>query len=114
MSPQYISLFTLSERITLCRYATVRSSTVIADHGTSWLIFSPPAVLSGDREAIGKFTESDWLEIIAVTHAGMTAEGVLKDSFCFQSGCSGAILPRRSKANMACGYKGCSVHNVPS
>src|SRR4029077_4513644 len=33
------------------------------------------AVLTGDREARGKFTEKDWREIVAVTHAGMsTAE----------------------------------------
>src|SRR5690242_8044526 len=32
------------------------------------------SVLAGDREAIGKFTESDWLEIVAVTHAGMSTE----------------------------------------
>ena len=32
------------------------------------------AVLTGDREAISKFTESDWLEIVAVTHAGMSTE----------------------------------------
>jgi hypothetical protein len=33
------------------------------------------SVLSGDHAAMGKFTEKDWLEIVAVTHAGMsTAE----------------------------------------
>jgi phosphoglycolate phosphatase-like HAD superfamily hydrolase len=32
------------------------------------------SVLAGDREAMGKFTESDWLEIVAVTHAGMSTE----------------------------------------
>ena len=40
------------------------------------------AVLAGDREAMSKFTESDWLEIIAVTHAGMSTEefqGLVKD-----------------------------------
>jgi hypothetical protein len=28
--------------------------------------------LTGYREAMEKFTESDWLEIVAVTHAGMS------------------------------------------
>jgi phosphoglycolate phosphatase-like HAD superfamily hydrolase len=32
------------------------------------------SVLTGDREAMSKFAERDWLEIIAVTHAGMSTE----------------------------------------
>jgi phosphoglycolate phosphatase-like HAD superfamily hydrolase len=32
------------------------------------------SVLTGDREAMAKFTEKDWLDIIAVTHAGMGTE----------------------------------------
>jgi phosphoglycolate phosphatase-like HAD superfamily hydrolase len=32
------------------------------------------AVLERDREAMSKFTEADWMEIIAVTHAGMSTE----------------------------------------
>jgi phosphoserine phosphatase len=32
------------------------------------------SVLAGDREAMGKFTEGDWLQIVAVTHAGMSTE----------------------------------------
>jgi hypothetical protein len=32
------------------------------------------AVLEDDREAMSKFTESDWLQIVAVTHAGMSTE----------------------------------------
>ncbi len=32
------------------------------------------SVLAGDREAMSKFTESDWLQIVAVTHAGMSTE----------------------------------------
>ena len=32
------------------------------------------AVLEGDRPAMGKFTESEWMEIVAVTHAGMSTE----------------------------------------
>jgi hypothetical protein len=30
------------------------------------------AVLDGDRAAMAKFTEKDWMEIVAVTHAGMS------------------------------------------
>jgi hypothetical protein len=32
------------------------------------------AVLSGDKEAISKFSEKDWVEILAVTHSGMSTE----------------------------------------
>jgi phosphoglycolate phosphatase-like HAD superfamily hydrolase len=36
------------------------------------------AVLTGDREAMAKFTEGDWAEIIGATHAGMTTEQFVK------------------------------------
>ena len=32
------------------------------------------AILSGDREAIAKFSEQDWAKIIGVTHSGMSTE----------------------------------------
>jgi phosphoserine phosphatase len=32
------------------------------------------AALSGDQEALTKFTERDWFEIVATTHAGMSTE----------------------------------------
>ena len=32
------------------------------------------SVLAGDREAMSKFSESDWMEILGVTHAGMSTE----------------------------------------
>ncbi len=32
------------------------------------------SVLSGDREAMAKFTEKDWVEIVGVTHSGMGTE----------------------------------------
>src|SRR5208282_2996743 len=32
------------------------------------------SVLAGDKTAMGKFTEGDWLEIVAVTHTGMSNE----------------------------------------
>src|SRR5271167_4863020 len=35
------------------------------------------SVLTGDREAMAKFTEKDWMEIVAVTHSGMGTEDFL-------------------------------------
>jgi haloacid dehalogenase-like hydrolase len=35
------------------------------------------AVLSGDRAAMAKFSEHDWTEIIAATHAGMSTDAFL-------------------------------------
>jgi hypothetical protein len=35
------------------------------------------SVLSGDRAALGKFTEADWLQIVAATHTGMSNEAFL-------------------------------------
>src|SRR3954453_5745327 len=32
------------------------------------------SVLASDRGAMGKFTEKDWFEIVAVTHSGMSSE----------------------------------------
>jgi phosphoglycolate phosphatase-like HAD superfamily hydrolase len=32
------------------------------------------SVLTGDREAMSKFTETDWMQIVAVTHSGMGTE----------------------------------------
>jgi phosphoserine phosphatase len=40
------------------------------------------SVLAGDHAAMGKFTESDWMQIVAATHAGMSTEafqGLVKD-----------------------------------
>jgi phosphoglycolate phosphatase-like HAD superfamily hydrolase len=37
------------------------------------------AILGGDEKAIGKFVESDWEKILAVTHSGMTTEAFLAD-----------------------------------
>jgi phosphoglycolate phosphatase-like HAD superfamily hydrolase len=40
------------------------------------------SVLAGDREAMGRFTEGDWLQIVAVTHTGMSNEafaGLVQD-----------------------------------
>ncbi len=35
------------------------------------------SVLAGDRAAMAKFTEGDWAEIVAATHAGMNTEAFL-------------------------------------
>lgn len=40
------------------------------------------SVLADDRAAMSKFTEADWLQIVAITHAGMSTEafeGIVKD-----------------------------------
>jgi phosphoglycolate phosphatase-like HAD superfamily hydrolase len=40
------------------------------------------SVLAGDRAAMSKFTEADWMQIVAVTHSGMSTEafrGLVKD-----------------------------------
>jgi phosphoserine phosphatase len=40
------------------------------------------AVLAGDTDAMNTFTEADWMQIVAVTHAGMSTEafqGFVKD-----------------------------------
>jgi phosphoglycolate phosphatase-like HAD superfamily hydrolase len=48
---------------------------VLAPRHAEWHDAEPfKSVLSGDREALGKFTEHDWFEIIAATHAGMTSD----------------------------------------
>lgn len=36
------------------------------------------AVLANDREAMAKFSDSDWEIVVAATHAGMTTEAFLK------------------------------------
>jgi phosphoglycolate phosphatase-like HAD superfamily hydrolase len=36
------------------------------------------AVLTGDREAMARFTEGDWAKIIGATHAGMTNEAFVQ------------------------------------
>ena len=35
------------------------------------------AVLAGDHAAMAKFTEGDWMQIVAVTHAGMSTEAFI-------------------------------------
>jgi phosphoserine phosphatase len=47
----------------------------LAPQHPEWKTKEPfQAVLTGDREAMAKFGEGDWAEIIGATHAGMTTE----------------------------------------
>jgi phosphoserine phosphatase len=48
---------------------------VLAPQHPAWRNAEPfKSVLSGDVGAVGKFTERDWFEILAATHAGMSTE----------------------------------------
>jgi phosphoglycolate phosphatase-like HAD superfamily hydrolase len=50
----------------------------MAPNHPDWKTTEPfKSVLSGDREAMSKFSEKDWMEIVAVTHAGMGTEEFL-------------------------------------
>jgi len=47
----------------------------LAPQHPEWMDTQPfKAALENDREAMSKFTESDWMQIVAVTHAGMRTE----------------------------------------
>jgi phosphoglycolate phosphatase-like HAD superfamily hydrolase len=51
----------------------------LAPQHPEWKTKEPfKAVLTRDREAMAKFSEGDWAEIIGATHAGMTTEQFLK------------------------------------
>jgi len=53
-------------------FALDRLASMAPDH-PEWKDTEPfKSVLTGDHEAMGKFTEKDWMEIVAVTHAGMS------------------------------------------
>jgi len=45
----------------------------LAPQHPEWKTKQPfQAVLTGDKQALSKFTESDWMQIVAATHAGMS------------------------------------------
>ena len=51
---------------------------VMAPQHPDWKTTEPfKSVLTGDKEGMSKFTEKDWMEIVAVTHAGMGTEEFL-------------------------------------
>jgi hypothetical protein len=53
-------------------FALDRLAAMAPDH-PEWKTTEPfKAVLTGDHAAMAKFSEKDWLEIVAVTHAGMS------------------------------------------
>jgi phosphoglycolate phosphatase-like HAD superfamily hydrolase len=55
-------------------FALERLGTMAAQH-PEWKETEPfKSVLARDREAMSKFTEKDWMEIVAVTHSGMSTE----------------------------------------
>ena len=54
-----------------------REHTLAPQH-PEWISREPfKSVLSGHQEALTKFTEWDWFEIVAATHAGMSTEAYL-------------------------------------
>jgi phosphoserine phosphatase len=63
-------------------FALDRVGKLAAEH-PEWKEKQPfQAVIAHDREAMSKFTEGDWIEIVAATHAGMSTEafqGLVKD-----------------------------------
>jgi phosphoserine phosphatase len=51
----------------------------LAPEHPEWKTKEPfKAVLAGDREAMAKFSEGDWTEIVGATHAGMTTAQFLE------------------------------------
>src|SRR5271167_4931166 len=89
-SPKYVEpkdrVATFDQDGTLCTehplygqamFALYRLATMAPQH-PDWKETEPfKSVLSGDREAMSKFSEKDWMEIVAVTHAGMGTEEFL-------------------------------------
>ena len=52
----------------------------LAPQHPEWQTRQPfKAVLENDREAMAKFTEGDWAQILGATQAGMTTEAFLQD-----------------------------------
>ncbi len=68
------TLWTEHPLYTQAMFALHRLGTMAPQH-PDWKETEPfKSVLTGDREAMGKFSEKDWMEIVAVTHAGMSNE----------------------------------------
>jgi phosphoglycolate phosphatase-like HAD superfamily hydrolase len=60
------------------------------------------SVLSGDKEAIAKFSEKDWVELLAVTHSGMSTEEFQSD---VQEWITTAKAPRFDRLFTDCIYQ---------
>jgi phosphoglycolate phosphatase-like HAD superfamily hydrolase len=68
------TLWTEHPMYTQAEFALHRLGTLAPQH-PDWKETEPfKSVLSGDRGAMSRFSEKDWLEILAVTHAGMSNE----------------------------------------
>ena len=71
------TLWTEHPLYTQAMFALHRLGTMAPQH-PEWKETEPfKSVLAGDREAMSKFSEKDWMEIVAVTHAGMSTEEFL-------------------------------------
>jgi len=89
-SPQYVqpkdrvatfdqdgTLWTEHPLYTQAMFALDRLAKLAPQH-PEWKQIDPfKSVISGDHEAMEKFTEKDWMEIVAVTHSGMGTEEFL-------------------------------------
>jgi haloacid dehalogenase-like hydrolase len=68
------TLWTEHPLYTQAMFAFYRLGTMAPQH-PDWKETEPfKSVLTSDREAMSKFTEKDWMEIVAVTHAGISTE----------------------------------------
>src|SRR5271170_95364 len=71
------TLWTEHPLYTQAMFALHRLGTMAPQH-PEWKETEPfKSALTADREAMSKFTEKDWMEIVAVTHAGMGTEEFL-------------------------------------
>src|SRR5271156_6593298 len=68
------TLWTEHPLYTQAMFALHRLGTMAPQH-PEWKETEPfKSVLTGDREGMSEFSEKDWMEIVAVTHAGMGTE----------------------------------------
>src|SRR5271155_193613 len=71
------TLWTEHPLYTQAMFALHRLGTMAPQH-PEWKETEPfKSALTADREAMSKFSEKDWMEIVAVTHAGMGTEEFL-------------------------------------
>ncbi len=71
------TLWTEHPLYTQAMFALYRVGKLAPQH-PEWKEIEPfKSVITGDREAMGKFSEKEWMEVIAVTHSGMGTEEFL-------------------------------------